>query len=72
MVCWRLVGWLMEARMTDWRKVCLELLDHFDANEGTTYLYNEDDRRSFASGFDNPAEVQAMLDEYHTRALLPK
>lgn len=51
----------------DWRKVCLALLVHFDAMEGTTYLYSREDRKSFAKQFDHSAEVLEMLNDYHER-----
>jgi len=50
----------------DWREVCLKLLQHFDENEGTTYLYNSRDQNSFARQFGiHGGEVFAMLREYH-------
>jgi hypothetical protein len=49
-----------------WRLVCLALLQHFDENEGTTYLYSREEREGFVEQFPQlKNEVMDMLNEYH-------
>lgn len=51
----------------NWRSICLKLLDHFEANEGTTYLYLKSDREAFLNTIPNEHrdEVDNMLIDYH-------
>jgi hypothetical protein len=55
--------------MTDWRKVCLALLQWFDEMEGTTYLYLGFDRAAFLKNFppDDRPQIDEMLRAYHDK-----
>lgn len=52
-----------------WAEVVLNLLKHFDDNEGTTYLYNRDAREQFVREcpFAIQRELRRMLDLYHDK-----
>lgn len=58
----------MTMNSADWKLVVVALLLHFDEMEGTTHLYNLNDRASFAEQFGaNRDEVRQLLDAYHAK-----
>lgn len=51
----------------DWLEVISNLLQHFDDNEGTTYLYDRAARREFVEYVPERirAKVERLLNDYH-------
>ena len=50
-----------------WQAAFVKLLQHFLANEGTTYLYSKQNRDSFVKECGNHPKLREVLDEFHSR-----